>query len=117
MKYKNLNRQFKPKCKNAKQNFYKSFVQNLKESNPNNWYIKVKSLTQYNPYEYLEPSCEEISQYDDQTQSELIADHYESVAGIYSPLKDEDIKLPQFTQNEIPKISIKTVLSHLSQLK
>ena len=39
-KYQHLNRKYKQKCRNAKKNFYKNFIQDLKISNPRQWYCR-----------------------------------------------------------------------------
>ena len=64
-KYINLNRKFKLKCRQAKSSFYKKFIEDLKISQPRQWYSKVKRLTKFNPHDNDIIQCEEIEQYDD----------------------------------------------------
>ena len=58
LKYIKLNKQFKSKCLKAKQLFYNGFIKDLKESNPKQWYSKVKRISKYNPYENDIPICQ-----------------------------------------------------------
>ena len=51
------------------------------------------------------------------TQAEIIADIYEGVANMYSPLNDNDVQLPQTQQNKTIIVSEKTVLNHLLAVK
>ena len=82
-KYLELNKKFKKKCKHSKKYFYKQFIQDLKVSNPRQWYGKVKRITSSKIHENELPHCQEISSFDDQKQAELIADTYEKVVNSY----------------------------------
>ena len=112
-----LNKQFKGKCKNSKKFFYKQFIEDLKVSNPRQWYSKVKRMTNFKAHEYELPECQEISSFDDQEQTELIADTYEEVANRYEPLEDNDIDLPEVPKGSYPKITVKVLYNYLTKIK
>ena len=110
-------KKFKKKCKHSKKYFYKQFIQDLKVSNPRQWYSKVKRITSYKIHENELPQCQEISSFDDQNQAELIADTYEQVANSYEPLKDGDVSLPEISEGTYPKITVKMVFNYLRKIK
>ena len=116
-KYLELNKKFKKKCKHSKKYFYKPFIQDLKVSNPRQWYSKVKRITCYKIHENELPQCQEISSFDDQNQAELIADIYEKVAHSYEPLKDGDVLLPEIPEGTYPKFTVKMVFNYLPKIK
>ena len=116
-KYILLNRKFKQKCRKAKKSFYKNFVEDLKVSQPRQWYSKIKGLTKYNPHATEVVQCEEIENFDDDTQAELIADVYQGVANEYEPLLDTDVCLPTIQEGDYPIISQQTVLNYLAHIK
>ena len=114
-KYLKLNTVFKKKCKESKKHFYKKFIEDLKLSNPRQWYSKVKRITNYRTNENDLPNCEEIRTFDDQMQAELIADTFEEVANMYEPLKDGDILLQEIPDGTSPKISINVVFNYYAK--
>ena len=63
------------------------------------------------------PICQEISHFDDKKQAELIADTYEKKANQYEPLNDDDIVLPNILRGTYPKVSVKTIYKHMSEIK
>ena len=89
----------------------------MKISNPNQWYSKVKLITKYKPHEQDLPICQEISNFDDQHQADLIADTFELVANQYDPLGDNNVTLPEILEGSHPKISVKLVFMQLSRIK
>ena len=46
-KWKHLNQLFKEKCKVAKHSYYTKIVSDLKNSNPSQWYSKLKRMTSH----------------------------------------------------------------------
>ena len=59
---------------------------------------------------------EDIKDYSDEEQCELIADKFAEVSNLYEPLKRELISFPKFSFEEIPVISEQKVLNVLQDL-
>ena len=81
------------KCKKAKQNYSINIVNNLKESNPSQWYSKIKRMSSHKQESDEDVIVQELLGQSDQIQAERIADQFSEVSGLYSPLKSEDINL------------------------
>ena len=81
------------KCRKAKQNYSTNIVNNLKESNPSQWYSKVKRMASHKQESEEDVIVQELLGQSDQIQAERIADQFSEVSGLYSPLKSEDINL------------------------
>jgi hypothetical protein len=50
-------------------------------------------------------------------QAEKLADHFSSVSQEYKHLETEDIKVPKFSRESTPHISVDEVADHLKQIK
>ena len=78
-------------CENAKHSYSTNIVNDLKQSNPSQWYSKIKQMSSHSAELNEEPVVQELLGLDDSLQVERIADKFSQVANSYSPLKDDDI--------------------------
>ena len=117
-KWKTLNHKFKAKVRQAKQNFYKTKVDNLKTVNPGKWYKELKQLCSYDQMKREQLSVESINHMTDVQQVEAIANEFAKARNVgFTPLRKEDIFIHAFSECDIPVISVEKVKLHLSQLK
>ena len=72
-------------CSNAKSNYYHNIVDDLKTSNPGQWYSKLKRLSSHHQQQSDTVQVEEITGMTDSQQAEAIADHYANVANQFTP--------------------------------
>jgi hypothetical protein len=101
-KWKILDRNFKTEVKSAKENFYTNIIADLRTKNPSKWYSSLKRIS---PYDQKSGKVviQEINHQDDQQQADNIADYFSSIPNEYEVLKSEDIKIPEFTEDQIPQ--------------
>ena len=59
---------------------------------------------------------DEIKDFTDVEQAELIADEFSKVANEYEPLKEDDIEIPKFSDDEIPQFKDKEVEEVLKEM-
>ena len=89
--------------KNAKENFYKRKIRNLRKSNPRNWHRELKKITNYDKKKSENLEVEEIKDLPEKEQAEKIADRFSAVSQEYEKLRNEDIEVPPFSTEQIPK--------------
>ena len=105
------------KLNEAKKQYYKKEIAELKKSDPKKWFYWLKRLVtkaQANEQELVVEEIEHLSKND---QAEFIADTFAKISQEYDKLKTSDINIPNFTHEEIPEISVITVKTILSELK
>ena len=112
-----LNSKFEEKCNLVKSNYYKNMIEDLKISNPGQWYSKFKRISSHDQHKGEIVNVEELSGLTDQQQADVIANQYENVANQYSPLEDSDVDLPPIPEGSIPKIDPAHVYKFLSRIK
>ena len=115
-KWNNLNETYKACLSQAKLKYYKNIVQDLKTSNPSQWYSKLKRICSYEQERYAPLICSEIENLSDQEQAERIANHFCKVREKFDPLKIEDINIPHYEENSIPQFSVTEVKIKLSAI-
>ena len=93
-KWKNLNEEFQKKSKYQKEVYYKTMVEDLKESSPGKWYSKVKRMSEVDPTKEEQVSVHKLMGISSQDQAEQIADEFASISNLYQPLKSEDLQMP-----------------------
>ena len=116
-KWQDLNTKFEEKSGLAKSNYYTNIIEDLKISNPGQWYSKFKRLCSHNQQKSETVNVEELSGLTDQQQAEAIANKFENTANRYSPLEDSDVVLPPIPEGSIPKIDPAVVLKYLKGIK
>ena len=92
-KWKRLNDIYLEKSEDEKERYYKNIVEDLKVSNPGQWYSKLKRMTSHNQAKSEEPIVESLMDLPNQTQAEEIANQFGKISNLYEPLKTEDICL------------------------
>ena len=112
-----LNMKFLKKVKKAKRSFYKDKIKDLKESNPRQWYLKLKRLCSYDQNKSDPIIVETIKHLSDKEQVELIADKFAKTSQEYDPLKKDDINIPDYDISSVPIILPSKVKSTLESIK
>ena len=112
-----MNTKFEEKSDLAKANYYANMIEDLKISNPGQWYSKFKRLCSHDQQKSESVNVEELSGLTDQQQAEAIASRFASIANRYSPLEDSDVVLPPIPEGSVPKIDPATVLKYLKEIK
>ena len=82
-KWKKLRSKFKRKKRKAIKSFYSKFVNDLKESDPGNWYKMAKRIGAVVQMTGQEISVEELEGLGNQKSAEIIAQHFASVSNEY----------------------------------
>ena len=108
---------FKKEVKKAKRSFYKDKIKDLKESNPRQWYSKLKRLCSYDQNKSDPIIVETIKHLSDKEQVELIADKFAKTSQEYDPLKKDDINIPDYDISSVPIILPSKVKSTLESIK
>ena len=116
LKYKKLEEIYQKKLSIAKKSFYNKQVRKLKKSKPGRWYAELKKLTNFDQFKDEEIVVESIKDLSAAEQAELIADKFSEVANEYEELKEEDIIVPPFSEDDIPIFSEKEVENILSEI-
>ena len=116
LKYIKLEEIYQKELLRAKNSFYKKKISILKISKPGRWYAELKKLTNFDQFKNEELVVETIKDLPESEQAELIADKFSEVANEYQELKDDDIKVPVFSEDDIPKFSEKEVKQVLSDI-
>ena len=115
--WEKLDKMFKKEVKQAKANFYRKTVSELKLKNPGQWYSSLKQMTSYDQIKNDQPSVEEISHLSDQLQSEVIAEQFAKIQNEYEPLKKDDICIPPFAIKDVPQFHPAHVWDMLTKIK
>ena len=116
-KWEKLNKLFKKEVLKAKRSFYKSKIKDLKESNPSQWYSKLKRLCSYDQHKSEPIIVETIKHLSIQEQAELIADKFSKVSQEYEPLNEKDIIVPEFESSSIPIFTPLDVQNNFLEIK
>ena len=90
-KWEALNEKFEQKCEKARHDYAENIVNDLKTSNPSQWYSKIKRMSAHHQNE--ESIVQELIGLSDQDQAEQIADQFCEVSNLYQPLENESIQL------------------------
>ena len=112
-KWTHLSTKFEEKCELAKGNFYKNMIEDLKTSNPGQWYSKLKRMSSHDQHKGETVTVEELAGLEDQQQADSIADQFESISNRYDPLLDSDVNLPFIPEGSVPEVEIEDVYKAL----
>ena len=118
--WKNLEKAFKKEIKSAKSQFYSKTVLELKLKKPGEWYKCLKKISSYDQQRSEQPIIDEINHLSDQEQAEIIADKFASIQNEFQSLKEDDINIPCFTEEDVPQFhsfQVSFILSHLETNK
>ena len=116
-KWSALNKDFKNKLKVAKASFYEKKIQDLKQGEPGQWYTKLKRLCSYDQNKSGELVCEEIREFSNQQQAELLADRFAGVSNEYDKIQEDKLIIPPGQIGDLPQFSIIQVLENILKLK
>ena len=97
-KWTNLRLVLEEKCEKAKADYYTNTVEDLKNSNPNQWYSKVKRMGGISDSHTGLIQVEELEGISNSTQAEKIAQHYAKISNEYQALGKDDM----YTTEELP---------------
>ena len=103
-KWHKLREKFLEKCALAKERYYSSMVEDLKESNPSQWYSKVKRMGGITGNQSGDILLEELSGVSNQCQADTIAQHYAGVSNEYKHLEKDDIPKNLYETNDKPPV-------------
>ena len=104
-KWKKLNFEYEIELSNAKKKYYRNKIQNLIKSKPSKWFQELKKLTSNDQIGSEEIFVEEIQDLPIKDQAELIADKFAAISQEFEKLKKDEIKIPDFSLDDIPVIS------------
>ena len=90
-KWKKMNIEFLEKCAEQKEYYYQHMVEDLKTSQPGQWYSKLKRMSSHDQAKSEEPIVQSFLGLSDETQTENIADQFSHISNLYEPLKTDDI--------------------------
>jgi hypothetical protein len=112
-----LNKEFRKKLRSAKSNFYSKKVKDLKDSDPSQWYSKLKRLCSYDQQKSAVLICEEISELSDQQQADVLADKFSGISNEYEGIKKDELNIPPDQMGHLPQFTPLQVLEHILKLK
>ena len=117
-KWKKLSGLLEEKCEEAKSNYYINIVSDLKSSNPGQWFSKLKRMSSHDQMKNEKVNVEELMNFSDSEQAEIIAENFTKVSNQYKPLKTEDIDLELASnQKPIPVLEEHQVYEFLKNIK
>ena len=108
-KWKKLEKQYQNNLLISKRNFYRNRIKALRKGKPGKWYSELQKLTNFDQLKTENIVVDEIKDFTDLEQAELIADEFSKVANEYEFLKEDDIEIPKFSYDEIPQFTDKEV--------
>ena len=101
-KWKRLNEKYVEKCKRAKEQYSENIVNDLKQSNPAQWYSKIKRMSSHSQTDDDNNMVQELIGQSTQSQAENIANQFAEISNLYSPLQTDDIKLDEIVDDRPP---------------
>ena len=117
IKWRELNMKYKKAVSQAKKNYYKKIIKDLKTANPSQWYSKLKRLCSFDQHKSDPVIVESIKHLTDKEQAEVIADKFSKVSQEYDPLRTTDILVPEFSESSIPVFTVQQVRHKLEKIK
>ena len=107
-KYKSLHKTYKSELAVAKKKYYDLKLRNLRLTNPKSWYRNLKKIMNNdNTEEKVEVDC--IRHLPDTEQVEVIASKFAEISNLYDSLDRSQIDIPEFTADEVPKVTVKDI--------
>ena len=116
-KWKLLEKEFQKELKSAKSDFYKKSISELKRKKPSQWFSCLKKISTGNQSGSEALVVTEIEHLNDDEQAEAIAEKFVSVQNSFEALKSEDIKIPDYSNDDIPQFHEAQVWFVLSRLE
>ena len=116
IRWKKMQCSYLEELEKAKKNFYNSKISRLRKSNPRQWHREFKKMTRFDQHQGEEIIIENIKDFSDEEQAEMIADKFAAVSQEYDKLEDGDIELPKFNLSDVPIVTEKEVAETLSEM-
>ena len=117
LKWKRLNSILKEKCQIAREAYYFNIVSDLKNSNPGQWYSKLKRMTSYDNLKSEEVTVENICHLSHVEQAEIIAENFSRISNSYAPIDPEKISMSPENEKSTPKVEAYQVYEFLKKIK
>ena len=114
--WKRLDEIYRTEIKRAKKFFYRTKIKNLRRSNPRKWHKELKKLTNYDKQKSEHIEVDEIKDLPIEEQAEKIADKFSAVSQEYDKLEKGDIKIPEFSSDQVPQFEESEVKDILEKL-
>ena len=117
-KWLKLDAEFSEKCLEEKSNYYEKIVKDLKESNPGQWYSKVKRMSGQEIKWAENVSIPELEGLTETLQAEVIADHYAKISNSFNPLKTEDFDdyLKEHVLSSPPLVDVEKIVKTIRSM-
>ena len=88
--------------KRQKKAYSENIVNDLKTSNPSQWYSKIKRMSSHSLEKDQDIIVQELQGLSSKEQAERIADQFSEVSNLYDPLKSDDIDLENVHDDRPP---------------
>ena len=88
-KWRTLNSLFEEKAEVQKESYYKNMVEDLRVSNPGQWYSKLKRMSASDPTKDDKVIVQQLIGVNSQDQAEQIANQFAHISNLYQPLKSD----------------------------
>ena len=115
-KWVRMNKEYSDELVRAKHSFYRNKIKKLRKGNPKAWHRELKKLTRFGQHQAEEIIVEEIKELSNKEQAEKIADKFAAVSQEYDELKNGDIEVPNFSDEDIPVIKEEDVAEVLAAM-
>ena len=99
-KWLTLREEYLTECAKCKEKYYENIVEDLKISNPSQWYSKLKRMSSHDQAKSEAPEVMSFLGVSDHSQAEQIADQFSEISNLYEPLRSDDIKLEGITNGK-----------------
>ena len=99
-KWLKLNQLFQERAEQLKESYYTNMVEDLKISNPGQWYSKLKRMAAIDPAQDDKVCVQQIMDLPSDQQAERIADDFSKISYLYQPLKLDDIKIQSMVNSK-----------------
>ena len=76
------------------ESYYKNVVEDLKDSNPGQWYSKIKRMSTIDQTKDDVVTVQQFKGETSKMQAELTADQFASISNLYQPLNSDQIEIP-----------------------
>ena len=116
-KWIEMNETYQKIIKQGKQKYYDKVLKDLKQSDPNQWYSKLKRLCSYDLEKQEVLKCEEVDHLEDQQQADALVEHFSSVRCKFDALNTYDVPIPHFEEKSVPHFSESHVQDALKGIK
>ena len=104
-KWITMHENYQKVLKQEKQKYYDKVVKDLKHSDPNQWYSKLKRLCSYDLEKHEILKCEEINHMENKKQANRLAEHFSTVRSKFDALNSDETKIPHFEDSSLPHFS------------